>query len=76
MNREAWQKEFDKTGPDNPALNSCINCKFELTCGYSHLAMIKERTRFSYGPCVLGDKSDGHPFFEQREHIRRDKEND
>jgi hypothetical protein len=49
-------------------VNSCVNCKFEETCGYSPLAMLKRRTENSYGPCALGLMSphgnrEPRPFF-------------
>jgi len=54
--------------PTDAASNSCYRCKYELTCGYSPLAMGGERSDYggkggSYGPCVLGLKSDNQPFF-------------
>lgn len=47
----------------NPATNSCSQCKHELTCGYSMLAMTGSREDGSYTPCCLGNMSDGEPFF-------------
>lgn len=37
------------------ASNSCINCEYEMTCGYSHLATLGHRTEFSYKECCLGE---------------------
>jgi hypothetical protein len=47
-----------------PAINSCANCRYELSCGYSHLQSLGHRTEFSVGPCPLGQRSNGKPFFE------------
>ena len=48
------------------APNSCIRCRFELTCGYSPLAMLNTRTEQSFEPCCLGERSFGAgPFFER-----------
>ena len=44
---------------ENPAPNSCVNCEYEKTCGYSHLANLGYRTEFSYGECCLGERSYG-----------------
>jgi hypothetical protein len=50
------------------ATNSCSNCKFEKTCGYSHLAMLGYRTEYSYGTCGLGERSYGDgPFFQKKD---------
>lgn len=52
---------------ENPAPNSCANCKYEKTCGYSHLANLGYRTEFSYGECCLGERSYGMgTFFRQK----------
>jgi hypothetical protein len=66
MTIEQWEASW--TNAPTPAPNSCVNCRFELTCGYSGLAMSGRRTEpFSYGPCVLGEKSFGAgPFFQAR----------
>jgi hypothetical protein len=54
--------------PLEPEPNSCVLCKFEKTCGYSHLATINERTIHSYKKCSLGLHSYTHkPFFEPKE---------
>lgn len=52
-----------------PAPNSCVNCKHEETCGYSMLATVGQRDPvWSFGQCVLGDRSYGHgPFFQVKE---------
>lgn len=49
------------------APNCCANCSHENTCGYSPLAMSKERTENSYTPCCLGMKSSGEPFYQPAE---------
>jgi hypothetical protein len=65
MNMREWRELAAKVG--RPAPNSCVNCKFELTCAYSSLATSGERDEFSFGPCILGEKSYGNgPFFEKR----------
>jgi hypothetical protein len=48
----------------NPAPNSCTNCRFIETCGYSHLDISEEKRR--HGPCILGKKSSGEWFFQPR----------
>lgn len=57
---------------ETAAENSCANCKFEKTCGYSPLAMSmskpKQRTEQSFRPCPLGLMSawgnkERRPFF-------------
>lgn len=42
----------NKYNEKNPAPNSCVNCKNEMTCGYSHLANLGHRTEYSYGEFV------------------------
>ncbi len=57
-----------------PAKESCVNCKYELTCGYSHLATIGKRSEFSYKQCCLGERSYGMgTFFESKKEARNSK---
>ncbi len=52
---------------DNPAPNSCVNCKYEMTCGYSYLVTLGKRTKFSYDECCLGKRSyNNGTFFEKK----------
>jgi len=61
--------EFEAELAKGVAPNSCGYCRFERTCGNSHLATLGKRTAFSYGPCVLGRRSNGRLFFEQHGEI-------
>lgn len=43
--------------------NCCANCKYEKTCGFSHLATLGYRTKSAYRECCLGEKSYGKGLF-------------
>jgi hypothetical protein len=48
-------------------MNSCVNCKWEMSCGYSSLAMLGKRTEFSSQTCPLGKKENGETFFQPKD---------
>lgn len=56
---------------ENPAQNSCINCEYEMTCGYSHLANLGCRTEFSYNECCLGERSYGSGMFFRNKTVQK-----
>ena len=53
---------------ESPAPNSCKNCRFYETCGYSAKRTNNKGNTF-FGPCILGFMSSGSRFFQPKPEV-------